>query len=86
MTQGSPNPATATGPHDVAILVSRPNFGNSQVEVVAYSGSSNAPSLSAGEPCAQALADLLKQQFRIAEIVTGGNPSVTEYILVRPRG
>lgn len=74
---------TPAGRHQVVIFVCGPNFTTKAVEVVAASSSTSAPSISIGADSAQALADLLDQQFKVSSVVTGGNPPSTEFILIK---
>ncbi len=81
-TTGAANPS---GPNEVAIIVARTNFERSMVEVVAFSKSVGAPMIAPGGSCAEAIATLLEAQFTVGNVAIGGNPTVTEYLMTRPR-
>jgi hypothetical protein len=71
------------GRHQVVILVCGTNFATKSVDVLAASSSSGAPTISIGNDSAQALASLLDERFKVSVTLTGGNPCVTEFVLVR---
>lgn len=69
--------------HQVVILICGTNFTTKSMEILAASSSSGAPPMSIGTDSAQALASLLDNHFKLTETLTGGNPCVTEFVLVR---
>jgi hypothetical protein len=69
---------------DVVVLVCAPDFEASTITVAASTSSAQAPTINKGTGCAQALADLVNQQFKIEHALASDQNNVIQYVLTRP--